>query len=68
VHVSMGKIIFFFLGVKRSEREADNSPPSSAWFRMCGPISLLLPYAFMTSTDTGLPSIRGTSRLGVCYF
>ena len=65
--ISIGKIIFS-LGIKRSERQADNSPPSSAWFRMCGPIPLLPLYAFKTWTDTSLPSIRGTSRLGVCYF
>jgi EamA domain-containing membrane protein RarD len=67
VHVSMGKIIFS-LWIKRSERQAENSPPSSAWFRMCGPITLLPLHVFMTWTDTNLPSSRGTSRLGVCYF
>jgi len=63
VHVSMGMII----GVKRLERQADNSPPSSAWFRMCGPILLLPLYAFMTWTDNFTVNSRN-KRLGCVLF
>jgi hypothetical protein len=57
----MGTRGSFPWGVKRLEREADYSPPSSAKVKMCGAMPPLPKYAFMVwysvlkNTGTTLP-------------